>query len=174
MGTERKSSMNIAEQVKELTGKIEAEEKKQKDLFSQIGQVFYQKYADSAEGELRELCGGVQTSQAQVLQYQQKIEELTKITNCPACGTEVVDGAVFCHKCGANLREWKAPTPTPPPAKVCKYCGASLEEGAGFCVNCGRPIHENKTPKKKICPVCRCEAEPNQMFCSECGEELRN
>ena len=107
--------MNTEEQVNELMGKIEAEERRQKDLLGQIGQVFYQKYADTADGELKVLCSDIQVSQAQVLQYQQMIEELTKITNCPACGTEVVEGAVFCHKCGANLREWKAPLPTPQP-----------------------------------------------------------
>ena len=77
------------------------------------------------------------------------IEELTKITNCPACGTEVVEGAVFCHKCGANLREWKAPLPTPQPVNVCEYCGALLEEGAGFCVNCGKPVGGKKAPKNE-------------------------
>lgn len=166
--------MNTEEQVNELMGKIEAEEKRQKDLLGQIGQVFYQKYADAADGELKVLCSDIQVSQAQVLQYQQMIEELTKITNCPACGTEVVEGAVFCHKCGANLREWKAPLPTPHPVNVCEYCGALLEEGAGFCVNCGKPVGGKKEPKKKICPVCRCEAEPDQTFCSECGAELRD
>ena len=78
------------------------------------------------------------------------------------------------HKCGTNLREWKAPLPTPQPVNVCEYCGALLEEGAGFCVNCGKPVGGKKAPKKKICPVCRCEAEPDQTFCSECGAELRD
>ena len=34
--------MNTEEQVNELMGKIEAEERRQKDLLGQIGQVFYQ------------------------------------------------------------------------------------------------------------------------------------
>lgn len=137
-----------------------------------IGQMFYQKYAGTAEEELKVLCCNMKASQVQVLQYQQMIEELNKITNCPACGTEVVEGAIFCYKCGANLKEWKTPLPIPQHVKVCEYCGALLEKGNVFCVNCGKPVGGKKASKKKICPVCRCEAEPDQTFCTECGAEL--
>lgn len=164
--------MNTEEQINELLGRIEAEERKQKDLFGQIGQMFYQKYAGTAEEELKVLCCNMKASQVQVLQYQQMIEELNKITNCPACGTEVVKGAIFCYKCGANLKEWKTPLPIPQHVKVCEYCGALLEKGNVFCVNCGKPVGGKKASKKKICPVCRCEAEPDQTFCTECGAEL--
>lgn len=71
--------MNTEEQINELLGRIEAEERKQKDLFGQIGQMFYQKYAGTAEEELKVLCCNMKASQVQVLQYQQMIEELNKM-----------------------------------------------------------------------------------------------
>src|SRR3954471_2394378 len=47
---------------------------------------------------------------------------------CGACGaTGLVEGARFCHECGA------------PTALQCGTCGEALLAGARFCSSCGAP-----------------------------------
>src|SRR4051812_25186641 len=50
------------------------------------------------------------------------------MTTCGSCGaTGLVDGARFCHECGA------------PTAVTCAGCGEPLLPGARFCSSCGTP-----------------------------------
>ncbi len=80
---------------------------------------------------------------------------------CPQCGTENLDGALFCDECGASLSEvaaapaeTAAPEAAHPPAEVsapaqvpavagalkCPSCGHENPPDARFCENCGAPL----------------------------------
>lgn len=52
---------------------------------------------------------------------------------CVQCGSELVDGALFCRVCGTKV-ENKAPM------KFCPNCGEELVSGASFCRKCGYDI----------------------------------
>ena len=65
---------------------------------------------------------------------------------CRNCGTELKDGEIFCHECGAKVL-----------ALSCPKCGAELIEGAKFCSLCGTNI-KNDIPTNPI-PVSS-EAQP--------------
>ena len=80
---------------------------------------------------------------------------------CKTCGTEILEGHSFCHKCGAKyVAEEK---------KGCIYCGTELAEGQKFCHKCGRsqepkvvvePDVVKEEPKKsepKAAPTCDCK-----------------
>ena len=54
-------------------------------------------------------------------------------SHCPGCGTPALDGAKFCHNCGAPL-----PAPAP-------------QEGDRFCPKC------RKMTRGKFCPDCGTE-----------------
>ena len=52
---------------------------------------------------------------------------------CVQCGSELVDGALFCRVCDTKV-ENKAPM------KFCPNCGEELVSGASFCRKCGYDI----------------------------------
>lgn len=60
---------------------------------------------------------------------------------CQHCNNEIVEGALFCTKCGTKVEpvvkkvEPKEATPL-----FCTNCGNSLNPGGKFCTNCGQPI----------------------------------
>jgi hypothetical protein len=49
---------------------------------------------------------------------------------CPACQTELPDGALECPECGLAVGGFK-------PA-ACDHCGAGREAEEGACTSCGR------------------------------------
>ncbi|MDW8028914.1 MAG: zinc ribbon domain-containing protein [Armatimonadota bacterium] len=84
---------------------------------------------------------------------------------CPQCGTENLDGALFCDECGASLSELtaqpsevahveSAPTEVAPPAEAAPSEIAPTVVGAINCPSCG---HEN---------------QPDARFCENCGAAL--
>ena len=57
---------------------------------------------------------------------------------CVSCGAALIDGAVFCNKCGAKQPEQQeAQAATAASGAVCVSCGAELIDGAVFCNKCG-------------------------------------
>ncbi len=82
---------------------------------------------------------------------------------CPQCGTENLDGALFCDECGASLTEVTGVQPSEPaeaaPAEVAPAEAAPAEAvppvvGALKCPSCG---HENP---------------PDARYCENCGAAL--
>lgn len=84
---------------------------------------------------------------------------------CPQCGTENLDGALFCDECGASLSELAAqpleaapaeakPTEVVPPAEAAPTEVAPPVVGVLKCPSCG---HENP---------------PDARFCEDCGAAL--
>ncbi|MGQ9462966.1 MAG: double zinc ribbon domain-containing protein [Candidatus Fervidibacter sp.] len=83
---------------------------------------------------------------------------------CPQCGTENLDGALFCDECGASLTDVAAAQPSEPAAaeaapaeptpKVAPSKAAPQVVGALKCPSCG---HENP---------------PDARFCENCGATL--
>lgn len=67
------------------------------------------------------------------------------MANCPNCGNQVGEGAVFCDQCGTRLLQPEAAVPEPaaPPAGgsvICPACGAGNVPGEAFCDYCGSPM----------------------------------
>ncbi len=82
---------------------------------------------------------------------------------CPQCGTENLDGALFCDECGASLSEVsaqpseaapaeapaEAPVEAAPPvvgALKCPSCGHENPPDARFCENCGAALTAPASP----------------------------
>ena len=52
---------------------------------------------------------------------------------CPACGTQYTDDAVFCQKCGGKLVS----------KEVCPHCGKETEPEQFYCTFCGTRLRED-------------------------------
>lgn len=116
---------------------------------------------------------------------------------CPNCGSQQVDGAVFCDECGTKLAV--SPVPAPPPASHaptvvaahCPACGTPVMPGEAFCPNCGAALGQAAYPPTppgayqappqiaipgpelgiapQSCPQCGTPLEPGSLFCDMCG-----
>lgn len=88
---------------------------------------------------------------------------------CGICGTTLVDGALFCHMCGARVQK----------SITCKQCGHALKVGSKFCGKCGAPvpnaennaIHPNNTSH---CPNCGAVVNRLDVVCRSCGTAITN
>ncbi len=58
---------------------------------------------------------------------------------CPSCRATIPGDAVFCGKCGADLRPRAPAAPPPAPAgpRYCVSCGATVGPNIRFCPACG-------------------------------------
>ena len=54
---------------------------------------------------------------------------------CPYCGKQIGDNALFCSKCGKKL----------PEVKYCSHCGATVNGTDLFCSSCGAKLDKAKT-----------------------------
>lgn len=63
---------------------------------------------------------------------------------CPSCGNELREGARFCGKCGAAIKQDVEVKASP---VKCPVCGMEVRPGARFCSSCGadlsRPVRES-------------------------------
>lgn len=61
---------------------------------------------------------------------------------CQKCGSELLENAKFCNKCGQALNQAEQPRPKPRNLKykslmTCKSCGALVAKNAKACPKCG-------------------------------------
>lgn len=54
---------------------------------------------------------------------------------CVSCGEEILQGAKFCHHCGADQ------TKEEPKYDICRKCGEEIPKGAEYCPECGTAQH---------------------------------
>ena len=74
-------------------------------------------------------------------------------SKCPKCGCDVSGDAVYCRRCGVQLRV------------VCISCGESTPADSVFCEHCGRNILEFQT----TCPKCSARIARWMSYCPDCG-----
>ena len=92
---------NIAD-VARLNVAISEKERKIAQLYTVIGQSYYEKHKDDPNVEIPEVAE-VNALVAEIAQSRQEISQIKGVQNCPACGAEVSDGAAFCTACGNKL-----------------------------------------------------------------------
>ena len=135
-GTDKAKGMS--ESMK-ISNDIKEEERNQEELYRQIGLHFYNNYAETAEGQLKDLCLKIDQSKEQVVLKQKRLSVLKGMINCPSCGAEISSGSVFCNVCGNRVQAIQVETKA---ENVCPKCGAPIEDGFAFCTSCGEKIVE--------------------------------
>ena len=92
---------NLAD-VTRLNVAIAEKERKITQLYSAIGQAYYEKHKDDPDVEIPEIAE-VNALVAEIAQSKQEINQIKGVQNCPACGAEIADTAAFCTSCGTKV-----------------------------------------------------------------------
>ncbi len=102
----------------------------------------------------------------------QKEPEKSPMIPCPACGTQNLDKAKFCGKCGAVMHPEPQPTPARS-ANFCPKCGSPITPGKKFCGKCGAAVSSPAAAPASVCPKCGSPVTPGKKFCGKCGERIQ-
>jgi uncharacterized Zn finger protein (UPF0148 family) len=136
-----------------LSRRIRQEERKQKEIFLEMGKYYYQYYGPEAEGQMKVWCDAIWNNKTMVIQYQGQKRLIKGVTYCPECRKEVPEHSKYCNHCGARVPEKSETTQAelsePFSGKVCPKCGAVSQEGFVFCSNCGSRLPEDEQDQRK-------------------------
>lgn len=166
---------NMAENVK-LSSEISDEEKKIRQQYTTIGEMYSQLYGENPAQEFVPLIAAIRESQAKIQMYRERIQTLNGVTVCAQCGTSVPGNTPFCNACGARMVYPDTAAPK------CPHCSAALPPDTVFCTNCGQKVTaEASAPElesdpqimdKTLCPDCGQSLRPGAQFCPGCGKKL--
>ncbi len=150
-----------------LNNKVSANERQIKDLYTQLGDAYYQVHSEDPETGFSPMVTQITDLQNEIKEWNEQIQQLKGNIKCPNCG-EYVDGKAYvCPHCGQSL--------LPEGSIVCPQCGAVIEEGMAFCQYCGARLDAQPEAAEELEPGqirCTCGAllEKDDLFCAQCGK----
>ena len=98
-------------------------------------------HADDHQTEMEEHLAAIRDAYGEIAQYQQQSDEVAARQRCPACGTKLPEGSMFCNICGAKLQD--TPSSTQEQAqRLCPKCNAVLNPDDIFCASCGADLRK--------------------------------
>ena len=110
-------------------------------LLLELGRAYYERHTDDHQTELEEELTVIRAAYGEIAQYQQETDEIAARQRCPACGTKLPEGSMFCNICGTKLSD--APSSTQEQAqKLCPKCNAILNPDDIFCASCGADLRK--------------------------------
>ncbi len=147
---------NLSE-ISRLNSQISAQEKRVTELYTLIGQAYYEQCKDGPEVQQNRLLQEIKVLRGQISAAQERILQLRSMGKCPQCGADVPPDALFCSVCGFRL-EPQRPEGQPFNAR-CARCGAELAPDSVFCTVCGLRVAE---PVPMAEPVSMAEPAPEE------------
>lgn len=135
------STRNLAD-ISKLNSSIAEKRKQITQIFTEIGEAYYNKYKDDPRAEELDRVAAVKRLTDEITQAEEEIRVRRGITKCPNCGADVPNSAAFCSFCGATMNNTHAAESAPmaPAHKECPVCHAIMDEGNAFCTNCGTKL----------------------------------
>ena len=153
---------------------INAEEKNLAVIYSEIGKIYVQLHANSAEPELKNLVSTAVESQKKIFTLKSHLQETRKVLVCTSCGSEIPANSSFCNVCGSKVQVLSSST------LPCPSCGTMLGKDLKFCTFCGAKTNfspEQILPINNLtasanCPFCGETIDGNMKFCTKCGKRI--
>lgn len=84
---------------------------------------------------IEEHLAAIREAYGEIAQYQQQSDEVAARQRCPACGTKLPEGSMFCNICGTKLSDTSAGAEKQG-QKLCPKCSAVLGADDVFCISC--------------------------------------
>lgn len=127
-------------EITKLNHSISNEEDKIKAIYTELGNICYQKFQSGVEldPDLVNGCNRIEEIKNNIAALKQKILEVKSVKACQSCGNELALDVSFCSKCGTKqVAEDSTATDE---TKACASCGAKLSADSAFCTSCGTKI----------------------------------
>lgn len=146
-GKELSQKAKVMSETSSLNNIIKGEECKIDFQYKTIGKLYYEKYNENPGEEFAESIEVIKNSIEKIEQTKEEIIKIKAQFNCPNCGTQFKNGALFCSKCGAKLPEKteseSESSQIPADAQKCSNCGNILNKNAIFCNVCGNKLEKS-------------------------------
>ncbi len=132
---------NFAE-VTRLNSAISDKEKRISQIFTEIGQSYYEGHKGDPQAEDIERITEINRLDAEIRQCREEIKQIKGVTKCPNCGADVPLNAAFCNACGTKipLTEPIRDDADTEPTVLCPMCGKSVSASNLFCNHCGAKL----------------------------------
>ncbi len=137
-------SGEVAQQTKKiadiarLNSLISENEKRIVQLYTVIGQLYYEKHMDDLMADELEKIKEISNLREEIKKQQEEIKQIKGIAKCANCGADVSIEAVFCNICGARMTQGgQDERAAVSEGEVCPKCHSSVRAGNLFCSNCG-------------------------------------
>lgn len=136
--TSRDETPSYMERLAQSKGEVQ---EKIDRLLLELGRAYYERHADDHQTELEEQLAVIRDAYGEIAQYQQETDEIAARQRCPACGTKLPEGSMFCNICGTKLAE--APgSAAGQNQKLCPKCKTVLNPDDVFCASCGADLRK--------------------------------
>ena len=156
-----------------LNSKISAEQNAIGAVMKQIGEFYYNKYAETgkADKNIADFCATIDKHNEVIAEAKAEIARINAASAppgsmvCTACGKIGAPDKKFCAECGGKLE-----APPPPAAKsgfVCTSCGKTNAEGKNFCTECGGKIEAEKKDDEETPSAKKTKAKEEKLNESE-------
>lgn len=122
-----------------LSTQIDDCRKEIRQCYTQLGETYYKRTkSGTIPEEFEGIFERIGMLDSKIIQLQEQMKRVKGLRNCPKCGAEVADEAIFCPGCGFSLPPKVTPIPQPAlQQKRCENCGSMVDEDAAFCTECG-------------------------------------
>ncbi|MBR6770733.1 MAG: zinc ribbon domain-containing protein [Lachnospiraceae bacterium] len=123
-----------------LNGIISEKEKKLKQLYTVIGEYYYEQHKDDSTAECRDFIIEIRLLMEEIDQCKEELRKIKGTGKCTECGAEVVADAAFCNVCGARIVQQQVQSSLDIEGKVCPNCSTVVAIDNLFCDRCGTKL----------------------------------
>lgn len=130
-------------EVEAIQAVIEGENVKLNEVYTEIGRLYAEKYAENYAPDFDDLMAAVAASKAKIVECEDEIAKLNGMVRCEVCGVLSPDDVAFCSSCGAKLPGAVAPAVVDENKIPCMGCGNLVDKSFAFCTACGKSVAES-------------------------------
>lgn len=140
------AGQNVAQQTKDfadvtkLNNAISEKEKKISQIFSLIGQSYYERHKNDSYAEELDKISEVNSLYSDIFKNREQIKQIKGIVKCPKCGADLPLNAAFCNICGAKIEKGDIENEKNNLQRHCPICQSIVNDDDLFCNNCGAKI----------------------------------
>ena len=140
------ASQNVAQQTKniadvsKMNSAISEREKRILQLYSLIGQSYYDRHKNDCLAEEMDKIVEINALFSEISDFREKIKQIKGVTKCQNCGADVPADASFCNACGTKVIRFTESYVKETRERRCPACNTVVDKDNLFCNNCGKEL----------------------------------
>jgi len=122
---------------------ISQDEGKVKDLYAELGKIYYKKFAANPGEEFLAAFNEIAAIQLRINEAKAQLQQIKGSKICEVCGAEIPANVAFCGSCGAkvvapvNQASSEIASDVITVSITCPSCGKIEDSSVSFCSSCG-------------------------------------